>query len=340
MEITGRSNSLDVTNYTRHAAFGSIEDYIAFHHPQRELFRQYRREWENNTDNRLLFLLLETTSKCNLKCPMCIQSMNYPQTESMTDDTFENVLSHIASMKIPSVSMNLTNEPLLDTKIVDRIRAVAAIETVVDIQMNTNAVRLNGRTAAQLLNSGLTRLLIGFDAYSKGVFETVRVGAKYETVFANILDFLDMKKTLSAVFPVVRVSFVRTSVNEHEAATWLEFWKERVDYLTIQEYITEAHDDSRDYLFPQHYKKENRIDVDNFYCQQPFERAAVRGDGMVLPCCQYAPELSLGNVNHAALSHIWSGKTARDLRQTFIDQTWKNNAICNTCVYSLRKGRG
>ena len=135
----------------------------------------------------------------------------------------------------------------------------------------------------------------------------MRVGAKYETVFANILDFLDMKKTLSAVFPVVRVSFVRTSVNEHEAATWLEFWKERVDYLTIQEYITEAHDDSRDYLFPQHYKKENRIDVDNFYCQQPFERAAVRGDGMVLPCCQYAPEFSLGNVNHAALSDIWSG---------------------------------
>ena len=183
----------------------------------------------------------------------------------------------------------------------DHIQAVAAIETVVDIQMNTNAVRLNERTAAQLLNSGLTRLLIGFDAYSKEVYETVRVGAKYETVIANVLDFLDMKKKLKAVFPVVRVSFVRTSVNEYEAGAWLDFWKERVDYLTIQEYITEAHDDSRDYLFPQHHKKDYLIDVDNFYCQQPFERVAVRGDGMVLPCCQYAPELSIGNVNHTVL---------------------------------------
>ena len=58
-----RSNSLDVTSYTRHAAFGSIEEYMAFHHPRRELFRKYRREWENNTDNKLLFLQHETTSK-------------------------------------------------------------------------------------------------------------------------------------------------------------------------------------------------------------------------------------------------------------------------------------
>ena len=340
METTTRPNSIDVTNYTRHAAYGSIEEYIAFHHPQPELFRQYRREWGNNTDNKLLFLLLETTSKCNLKCPMCIQSMDYPQTESMPDETFENVLSHIALMKIPSVCMNLTNEPTLDKKIYSRIRAIAAIDTVVDIHMNTNAVRLNERNAEQLLASGLTRLLIGFDAYSKEVFEKVRSGAKYDSVLANILNFLKMKQTLNLVFPVVRISFVRTSINEHEAAAWLEFWKEKVDYLTIQEYITEAHDDSRDYLFPLHHRKENLIDLDNFYCQQPFERAAVRGDGMVLPCCQSAPELALGNVKHTVLSDIWSGKTVRDLRQTFIDQTWKNNPICNICVRSLRKGRG
>ena len=339
LEETTRPNSLDVANFTRHAAYGGIEEYIAFHHPQPELFRQYRREWEDNTENKLLFLLLETTSKCNLKCPMCIQSMNYPQTESMSDETFENVLSHIASMKIPSVAMNLTNEPLLDTKIFDRIRAIAAIDTVVDIHMNTNAVRLNERTAEQLLASGLTRLLIGFDAHSKEVFEKVRSGAKYDSVFANILNFLKIKQNLNAVFPVVRISFVRTSINEHEAAAWLEFWKEKVDYLTIQEYITEARDDSRDYLFPLHHRKENLINLDNFYCQQPFERVAVRGDDMVLPCCQNAPELALGNVKHTVLSDIWSGKTARDLRQTFIDQTWKNNPICNICVRSLSRGR-
>ncbi len=120
---------------------------------------------------------------------MCIQSMNYPQTERITDDTFDNVLSHIPSMRIPSVCMNHTTEPLLDKKNFERIRTIAAIETVVDIQMNTNAVRLNERTAAQLLNSGLTRLLIGFDAYSKKVYETVRVGAKYETVNCKCLRF-------------------------------------------------------------------------------------------------------------------------------------------------------
>ena len=339
MENTQRQNSLDVTNYTRHSSYGSIEEYIAFHHPKQAQYMQYRREWENNIDQKLLFLMFETTSQCNLKCPMCIQSMSYPQTDSMTDETFENVLSQIASMKIPSVCMNLTNEPLLDSKIYDRIRAIAAIATVVDIHMNTNAVKLTKLNAEKILRSGLTRLLIGFDAYSKDVFEKIRVGARYDSVIRNILNFIEMKKDLGAVFPVVRISFVRTSVNEHETNAWLEFWKEKVDYLTIQEYISEARDDSRDYLFPRHHRKENLINFDNFYCQQPFERVGIRGDGMVQPCCQYAPELSLGNVKQTGLSDMWTGKKARDLRQSFIDQTWKNNSICNLCVRALNKGR-
>ena len=173
MENTQRQNSLDVTNYTRHNSYGSIEEYIAFHHPKQAQFMQYRREWENNIEHKLLFLMLETTSQCTLKCPMCIQSMSYPQTDKMTDETFESVLSQIASMKIPSVCMNLTNEPLLDTKIYDRIRAIAAVDTVVDIHMNTNAVKLTKLNAEKILKSGLTRLLIGFDAYSKDVFEKV-----------------------------------------------------------------------------------------------------------------------------------------------------------------------
>ncbi len=283
--------------------------------------------------------MFETTSQCNLKCPMCIQSMSYPQTDSMTDETFESVLPQIASMKIPSVCMNLTNEPLLDTKIYDRIRAIAAIDTVVDIHMNTNAVKLTNLNAEKILKSGLTRLLIGFDAYSKEVFEKIRVGARYDSVIRNILNFIEMKKDLGAVFPVVRISFVRTSVNEHETNAWLEFWKQKVDYLTIQEYISEARDDSRDYLFPRHHRKENLINLDNFYCQQPFELVGIRGDGMVQPCCQHAPEPSLGNVKQTALSDMWSGNKARDLQQSFIDQTWKNNSICSLCIRALNKGR-
>ena len=62
MENTQRQNSLDVTNYTRHNSYGSIEEYIVFHHPKQAQFMQYRREWENNIDQKLLFLILETTS--------------------------------------------------------------------------------------------------------------------------------------------------------------------------------------------------------------------------------------------------------------------------------------
>ena len=115
----------------------------------------------------------------------------------------------------PAVAMNQINEPLLDKKIYDKIKIVSEIETVVDIHMNTNAVLLNKENSEKILNSKLTRLLLGFDGYSKDVFEKVRDRAKFDQVFNNIINFLELKKKMNKNFPVTRISFVRTSDNEH-----------------------------------------------------------------------------------------------------------------------------
>ena len=99
--------------------------------------------------------------------------------------------------------------------------------------MNTNAVLLNKVNSEKILNSNLTRLLLGFDGYSK-VFEKVRDRAKYDQVFNNIINFLELKKKDEKNFSSNKISFVRTSDNEHEIPDWYNFWKDKVDYLTIQ----------------------------------------------------------------------------------------------------------
>ena len=68
------------------------------------------------------------------------------------------------------------------------------IDSVVDIHMNTNAVLLNKLNKEKILNSNLTRLLLGFDGYSKDVFEKVRDRAKYDKIFNNIINFIELKK--------------------------------------------------------------------------------------------------------------------------------------------------
>ena len=193
----------------------SIDAFIAAHHPRKKEWIRYREKWKaKQTD--LLFVLLETNSECNLTCPMCIHSIGYEKAPRMKDDLFEEALKNIADMKIPSVSMNMTNEPLLDMKIFERISKVSDLPDVVDIHMNTNAVLLSEDRAKKLIDSGLTRLLIGFDAFSKKIFEETRTGASYDEVKSNILNFINIKKSLGSVFPIIRLSFVKTSINDHE----------------------------------------------------------------------------------------------------------------------------
>lgn len=325
-----------VADYSKH---GNINNFIADYHPKSKDFIKYRKRWEENKDS-LLYLVLETTSKCNLKCPICIHSIGYEQKEDMNDEIFECILKNIGEMKIPSIGVNFTNEPLLDKKIFQRVKKIANIDCVVDIHMNTNAALLNKENSFKILNSGLTRLMIGFDAFSKETYESMRVGASYEKVLKNILYFLDLKEKMHKIFPIVRISFVRSSINENEIEKWFGFWKDRVDYITIQEYFTPVLDNSKDYLLPRSNKRKE-VDILDITCPQPFERAVIRGNGSVLPCCaHFATEMPIGNIKQNGLKDIWHGEKAIELRKYFEENRWEEHPICSKCLgisYDLKQ---
>jgi len=317
-----------VTNYSKH---GDIDKYIYQNHNKKEQYLQYREKWEKSKENEdLLFLLLETTYKCNFVCPMCIHSQGYKKAPYMTNELFEMVLQEIEKNKIPSISMSQINEPLLDKEIVHRISAVSRIDSVVDIHMNTNASLLNEEMSLKILESGLTRLLIGYDGFSKETYEAIRVGGNFDKVTENILNFLKLKKELKKVFPVVRISFVRTSLNEHEVEDWYNFWKDKVDYISIQEFKTQSEEKSD---LQAESTERKKINHDEITCNEPFERLVIRGDGAVLPCCAFeATEMPVGNIKDLGLSDIWHGKKMKDMRQMFIDNTWRKNEICKRCL--------
>ena len=179
-----------VASYSKH---GDIDSFIAANHAKKKQYREYRNAWKSNKCS-LLFLLIETTSHCNLKCPMCIHSIGYDKVGKRSDDIFDLVVHNIKDMAIPSVGMNQTNEPLLDKKMFERLDKICSLDSVVDIMMNTNGTLLNAENSLNILDSGLTKLLIGFDAFTKETYEKVRRGACYEQVMQNILTFLELKK--------------------------------------------------------------------------------------------------------------------------------------------------
>ena len=321
-----------VTDYSKH---GDINKFIEDNHRVPKLFKSYRENWikKDNSNTKPMFVLFETTSKCNLRCNMCVQSIGYEQTERMQDKLFDKAVKEIDELKIPSVAMNQINEPLLDKKIFEKIEKISSIETVVDIHMNTNGVLLNKKNSEKLLSSNLTRLLIGFDGFSKEIYEKVRERADYDQVMNNIINFLEMKKSMKRVFPVTRMSFVKTSENEHEISKWLDFWKEKVDYLTIQEFESPVTDQSKSHLIPKTSKRA-KVNPDEIICTQPSERITIRGDGSVIPCCSHiANKMPMGNLTKLSISEIWNGVKFKKLREDLLTPGgYKKNKICKSCI--------
>ncbi|MFC1544739.1 radical SAM/SPASM domain-containing protein [Gemmatimonadota bacterium] len=310
-----------------------LDKYISYYHADPQGFLNYRSKWYANAEE-LLYLQIETNSHCNLSCPMCIHSIGYSKTRSMDKTVFDRIMEDVVDMAIPSVSMNQVNEPLLDKKIFGRIKAIAELDCVKDVMMNTNATLLNEESSRKIIDSGLIRLWIGFDGYKKETYEKMRRGASYEQVFSNVINFLELKEKLNARLPVVRLSFVKTKINIGEISDFKEFWYDKVDYLAFQDFVPPSLTRSDQEIALE--LTEKRTADKKRLCGQPFERLIVRGDGSVLPCCfHYATSMVMGNILDANLRSIWHSKKMAALRQSLLTDGWKHNSICSNCIKGL-----
>lgn len=324
------SRSIDerVRNFS---AYEDVDEYLCALLGER--FAEYRKKWRQAERELMefpfpLFLVLETVNTCNYRCIMCFRhTMEKSEPRMMSDKLFRAVVDEAAKNGCPSLSVNWNNEPLLDPKLVERI-AYAKARGFLDIRLNTNASLLTPEVSRGLIEAGLTRLSVSLDAATKETYETVRVGGNWERVQANVQSFLDIRKSMGARLPVLRVTFVRIRENAHEEGAFIAAWKDRAEYVSIQSYVPHVPGDAA----LTHHPDERRHMAD-VTCSQPFERLVVGVDGEVYPCCSpVGTAIRLGNVGESSLADIWQSAMQKRLRRMMRDRTWAEFDICRQCL--------
>lgn len=294
-------------------------------------FMEYRRLWDKATAGEILsdfplYLLVEQRFKCNLRCPMCLlgdpDNVRYrPKVPMMSDELFDKVIAEGSEHNCPSLCLNSTEEPLLNPKILERIRR-AKDAGFIDTMMNTNGTHLDEEMAVGIVESGLVRLLIGIDGFSRQTYESIRVGASYDDVVGNIERFLRIREKMGKSLPVVRLSFVVNDINQHEMTDFLRYWSARVDYIAFQTY--RAPPNSRTGMGA----PPGDVGSD---CNQPRTRLVVRADGTVLPCCSFwGYEIPVGNINENSLHAIWHAAEMKRIRESFATKCAEE--VCRKCL--------
>lgn len=270
-------------------------------------FIEYRRKWKEWPANFFrgdfpLFVDIEATSACNLKCPFCATTfMTEDKNQGFISfDRVKKVIAEGADNNLYGVKFNIRGEPLLHPQIHEFVKYVKE-KGLIDVYFNTNAVLLTEEVAKALIDAGLDRLSVSFEGYTKDIYEKYRVGARYETVLSNIENIQLMKKKLSVQHPKIRIQTIMFPDMEFSFAEYKKFWAGRVDEIA-----------SLDYKEMGVKKKGIRYP---WACSQIWQRLAICWDGTILPCNHDDEGLiALGNIDKMTIKQAWHSKKLDDIR--------------------------
>ena len=303
-----------------------------------ERYRTYRENYKLAGEYKYepefpLYLMLEQSYSCNLKCPSCIHGFPEekkkfdPDVKIMPRSLFNQIIEEGEKNNCPSISFCVNDEPLIVPDLPERI-AYAKEHQFMDLFITTNGTFLTLDLAKELVSAGLTRILFSIDAATSETYDKVRPGGDFARVVKNLEALVEYKNSMGLVLPAIRASFVNSQLNAHERDLFVEKFSPLVDYIEIQGFS--AYYDHNTDLIP-----EKSIQVTDFACNEPRRKLIIRADGDVLPCCNfYGYGVVVGNINSTPLKEIFNGKQLRSLRKEFAEGTYSLSP-CNACSKSF-----
>jgi radical SAM protein with 4Fe4S-binding SPASM domain len=300
-------------------------------------FLRYREKWQAAGDFIMtpqwpLHLDVDTNYTCNLSCVMCPLGaggfpVSYPK-KFLDFSLYKKVLTEGADQGLASIRLGITGEPLLRPDILDFVRLARDLG-LLDIMLITNGLLLTREMSAELIESGLTRLMVSLDAARSRTYDRIRKGGDFGRVMENVLDFLALRSQAGSDLPLLRVSFVRMSLNEEDDEDFRRFWEERADYMAFQEYANIMEREETDFF------RQDRPRVLEFRCPDPFQRMGLFVNGDLFPCCSDFGRLApMGNAKHDTISQVWQSKAAVRLRQLHKNGGFASDPICRRCALS------
>lgn len=302
-------------------------------------FAEYRKRWEAWPRDFFvgdfpLFIDIEVTSACNLKCPFCATTYRGGSIRKgfMADALYRKILDEGSERGLYGVKLNIRGEPLLHPEIHTMVR-YAKDKGMIDVYFNTNALALTEDASKRLIDAGLDRISVSFEGYTKAVYERHRVGSRFELVIDNIEKLQSLKKKMGVTHPKVRVQTVMLPDIAPLFQAYTKFWSPRVDEVAYLDY--------------KEMKVKKRGIVYPWACPQIWQRMAIWWDGTILPCNHDDDGLlALGNAADTAIAEAWRSDRLQELRRVHMRGAGHEIAACDGCylrdseIAKLREGTG
>ncbi len=258
---------------------------------------------------------IESTNICNAKCVFCPRDEMHRKQGIMSLELFKKIVDECAELGITHVRVHNYGEPFVDRKLVDKVR-YAKEKGIQEVGMISNGSLITEQVARGMIDAGLDAINISVDASGKEVFESTRIGLKYDKVIANIERLVRIRAESGKRRPKLILSFVRQNNSADEQA-FIEHWRKVADKI----HVTDLHNWGG--------TLHQQSDV-NYPCYRPWLTFTVLWDGRVSLCCaDFDGHTILGDMNTSSIKDIWNNDLFRGVRREHLESGGPD--VCRSC---------
>ncbi|MBI1872576.1 MAG: radical SAM protein [Acidobacteria bacterium] len=258
---------------------------------------------------------IEGTNICNAKCVFCPRDDMDRKQGVMDMALFRKIVDECAALGIRHVRLHNYGEPFIDRQLVEKTR-YAKQRGIPEVGMISNGSLITEDAARGVIEAGLDAINISVDAAGREVFESTRIGLKYDKVIGNIERLVRIRAELGRKRPKLILSFVRQGRSDEEQA-FIEHWRPIADKI----HVTDLHNWAGTL---------NQTSDVKFPCYRPWLTFTVLWDGRVSLCCaDFDGREILGDARTSSLKEIWYSDAYRRVRREHLESG--GPAICRTC---------
>ncbi len=289
-------------------------------------YKRYRQAWEQNAKEQNvsewpLLVDIETSSLCNLRCPMCYTITDEFKekvcAQLMPEELYYKIINEIGG-KVCSVRLSLRGEPTLHPKLIEFIK-YAKEKGIREVSFLTNGSRLTDDFIRELICAGADWITVSIDGIGKD-YENIRNPLKFHDTYQKIKRFQEIKNELKTHKPVIKIQGIWPAIKNNVE-----------EYYNLFESITDsiAFNPLIDYL-------DNDTEIlydEDFSCPQLYQRIIVAADGKVLMCSNDEENMNvIGDINIESLYSIWHGEKLELIRKEMKKKGgFKNISVCRKC---------
>ena len=260
-----------------------------------------------------------------MTCGFCTHGAERVPRRELSFDDFKRVMDEGAEYGLASIKLNYINEPLLNRSLL-RFVDYAKARGVLNVYFATNGLLLSREVARGLVASKVSKVMVSLDAVTPETFKVMRQSDQFEQIVRNIKNLIEVREEAGVTYPFIRVNFLKTRLNEHEADRFIEYWEGVADMVGLQDQVQLPGVDEE--LLPERHARR-----DSFRCAFPFKLVVIDSGGDILPCCTFSGRLMpLGNIDTMTVSQAWNSSAMRDLREIHYAGLYATNSICRHCV--------